>query len=557
MAMTLYDIQPQDIVLGTLLERRATEAPNETFFTWNDESHTLREFNEAVNEMARNLLAQGISKGAVVAIIMETSVEYLRLWFALAKIGAVEVPINNAYRGDLLAHALRTCGASVCMMDGKFTETLAGVVEQAPDLKTVFVLNGKWPESPGSVAARDFAELTAPNDTSNIGDPPHFSEVGGVIFTSGTTGPSKGVLLSHYYLAAYGFMYREINALGPDDVVLNFLPFFHIGAKFLTIATLASGGRMHLQERLSITTFWETVRRYSVTNFIGVGGICNMLLSSPPSPNDRETPIKTIYAVPDPADVHREIEERFNCKLTTVFGSTEVGLPLFRSTDDDYQPESCGRVSPYYEVRIVDQDDQPLGAGEVGEIVVRPKLPFLTGSGYVNMPEKTVESWRNLWLHSGDNGYYDANGWFYFVDRATDSIRRRGENISSYEVEQMVGKHPAVAEVAAMSTPSEVGEDEVWVQIIAREKQALTPEEVLHHCADVMPYFMIPRFIEIVADFPRTPTAKVEKFKLRSAGPGDGAWDCTVNGWKVTRDGLKRVRGDRDQQDILEGSPAS
>lgn len=539
--MTLYDIEPQDIVLGTLLEKRAAEAPDETFFTWREERHTRGDFNASVNEMARNLLEQGISRGETVAIIMETSVEYMRLWFALAKIGAVEVPINNAYRGDLLAHALRTCGASVGMIDGKYAETLAGVVGQTPDLHTVYVLDGEWPGPGGSIAARDFAALTAPNDTSNLGNPPHFSEIGGVIFTSGTTGPSKGVLLSHCYLAAYGFMYREINALGPDDVVLNFLPFFHIGAKFLTIATLASGGRMHLQERLSISTFWDTVRRYGVTNFIGVGGICNMLLSSPPSPSDRDTPIKTIYAVPDPADVHREIEERFNCKLTTVFGSTEVGLPLFRSTEDGYQPESCGRVSPYYEVRIVDQDDRPLGAGEVGEIVVRPKLPFLTGSGYVNMPDKTIESWRNLWLHSGDNGYFDENGWFYFVDRATDSIRRRGENISSYEVEQMVGKHSAIAEVAAMAAPSEIGEDEVWVQIIAREGQSLSPEEVLHHCGQVMPYFMIPRFIEIVPDFPRTPTAKVEKFRLRKAGPGGGAWDCTANGWRVTRDGLRRI----------------
>jgi len=539
--MTLNDIEPKDAVLANLLEKRAAEASDDLFFTFEDEHYTLGDFNESVNAMARNLLAQGISKGQSIAIVMDTSVDYMRLWFALAKIGAIEVPINNAYCGDLLAHALNTSGASAAVIDGKYAATLAEVADAASALRTVYVRGGDWPGENDRLAAREFSELTASNDGSNLGDAPHFSEIGGIIFTSGTTGPSKGVLLSHYYLAGYGLMYREINALGPDDVVLNFLPFFHIGAKFLTIATLASGGRMHLQERLSITTFWDTVRQYGVTNFIGVGGICNMLLSSPPSPSDRVTPIRTIYAVPDPADIHREIEERFNCKLTTVFGSTEVGLPLFRSTEDDYQPESCGRVSPYYEVRIVDGDDQPLGPGQVGEIVVRPKLPFLTGSGYVNMPDRTVESWRNLWLHSGDNGYFDENGWFYFVDRATDSIRRRGENISSYEVEQMVAKHPDIAEVAAMATPSEVGEDEVWVQIIAREGKSLSPENVLHHCADVMPYFMVPRFIEIVPDFPRTPTAKIEKFKLRTAGPGDRAWDCTANGWKVTRDGLKKL----------------
>lgn len=538
--MTLQDFRPQDAVLGTLLEKRAAEAPDAVFFTFSDERFSFGEFNASVNAMARNLMDQGIARGQAVAIVMETSVDYMRLWFALAKIGAIEVPINNAYRGDLLVHALNTCGAHAAIIDGKYVDTLAEVVGRLPDLRKVYVRDGNWTDGSGAIAAQAFSDLTAPADTANLGDAPHFSGIGGIIFTSGTTGPSKGVLLSHYYLAAYGIMYHEINGLGPDDVVLNFLPFFHIGAKFLTIATLVSGGRMHLQERLSITTFWDTVRRYGVTNFVGVGGICNMLLSSPPCDTDRDTPIKTIYAVPDPAEIHREVEERFDCKLTTVFGSTEIGLPLFRSINDDYQPESCGRVSPYYEVRIVDADDQPLGVGQVGEIVVRPKLPFLTGSGYVNMPGRTVESWRNLWLHSGDNGYFDENGWFYFVDRATDSIRRRGENISSYEVELMVAKHPDVAEVAAMAAPSEVGEDEVWVQVIAREQRNLHPEEILQFCARGMPYFMVPRFIEIVTEFPRTPTAKVEKFKLRKAGPGDGAWDSTKHGWKLTRNGLTR-----------------
>lgn len=539
--MALNEVRPEDLVLAKILEKRAAEVPEGLFFSWEDDRFTLGEFNRSVNAMARNLQKQGIVAGQGVAIIMETSVEYMRLWFALAKIGAIEIPINNAYRGDLLGHVLRTSGATVAVIDGQYVDVLAELADQLPNLQMVFVHEGRW-RGGDALAGCDFAELTAPNDHSNLDQTPHFSEVGGIIFTSGTTGPSKGVLLPHYYLAAYAYMYKEINGLGNDDVVLNFLPFFHIGAKFLTIAALLSGGSMHLQKRLSIGTFWDTVRQFGVTNFIGVGGICNMLLSRPPSPTDRDTSIRTIYAVPDPADIHREVEERFNCKLTTVFGSTECGLPLFRSTEDDYQPESCGRVSPYYDVQIIDKDDQPLGVGKVGEIVVRPKLPFLTGSGYVNMPDKTVESWRNLWLHTGDNGYYDANGWFYFVDRATDSIRRRGENISSYEVEQMVAKHPDIAEVAAMAAPSEIGEEEVWVQIIPREGQSLVHEDILRHCVKIMPYFMVPRFIEIVEEFPRTPTAKIEKFKLRKAGPGKNAWDSTANGFKVTRDGLKELQ---------------
>jgi len=539
--MRVSNTEPSQFMLGTLLEKRTAQAPDALFFTWRDDAITHAQFNASVNRMARNLLKAGIGKGCGVAVLMETSLEYLQLWFALAKIGAVEVPINSAYRGDLLAHVLITSEASVCMIDGKFAPELAQVLPQADTVETVFVRDGDLPGNNITARARDFADLLVENDETNIDADLHYSETGGIIFTSGTTGPSKGVLLSHRYLVAYGVMYAEINGLKSDDVIFNYMPFFHVAAKFLTIATLASGARMHLEKKLSISSFWDTVRRHGITNFVAVGGVCNMLLSSPPSPDDRDTPIRTIYAVPDPADIHREIEQRFNCSLTTVFGSTEVGLPLFRGVDDSYQPGSCGRASPYYDVQIVDEDDTPLPAGEVGEIVVRPRQPFLTGSGYVNMPDKTVESWRNLWMHSGDRGCFDEDGWFYFVDRATDSIRRRGENISSYEVEQLVAKHPAVAEVAAVATPSEVGEDEVWVQVILRSGQSATPEELLLHCEQAMPYFMIPRVIEIVDDFPRTPTAKVAKYKLRESGPGTDAWDYQNHGWKLSGGVLKRT----------------
>ena len=539
--MWLSDVPPEDVMVGALLERRAAEAPDSTFFTWEDERHTLGAFDRAVNGMARNLREAGIEKGQVFAVLMDTSVDYLVLWFALARIGAVEVPINGAYRGDMLAHVLRTSGATACAVDTAFAGNLAEVRGAVRDLRTVFVRGSNAPEPAATAGLRDFAELTRPNDGASLEAAAHHSEIGGIIFTSGTTGPSKGVLISHHYLAAYGYMYAEINDLRADDVIFNYLPFHHIGAKFLTIATLVCGGRMHLEKRLSVSSFWDTVRKFGVTNFVAVGGVCNMLLGRPPRDDDRDTPIRTIYAVPDPADIHAEVEARFGCRLTTVFGSTEVGLPLFRAASDGYQAGSCGRLSPYYEVGILDENDCEVPDGTIGEIAVRPRRPFLTGSGYVNMPERTVQSWRNLWLHSGDRGYRDEHGWYFFVDRATDSIRRKGENISSYEVEQLVGKHPAVAEVAAVAAPAEIGEDEVWVQVILREGASVPHEELLMHCERVMPPFMIPRFIEIVTDFPRTPTAKIAKYKLRQSGPGHQAWDCEAHGWTIRRDGLARV----------------
>jgi len=538
----LLETAPQDLMIAKLLEARAADAPDDIFFTWQDSSTTHREFNSGVNQMARNLLVRGIGPSTHVAVLMDTSPDYLTLWFALAKVGAVEVPLNTAYRGDLLVHAMQTSRATVCILDDRYRPQLTAVQESLTFLKEVVIREGGEPANDLGVTVSDFNALKAQADAGNLQALASFDSIGGVIFTSGTTGPSKGVMLSHHYLTSYGYMYAEINELTNDDVIFNYLPFFHLGAKFLTIATLVCHGRMHLVPRLSIGSFWDEVRAQGVTNFVAVGGVCSMLLARPPAENDSDSSIRTIYAVPDPASIHDELERRFGCRLTTVFGSTEAGLPICRSATDEYRPGSCGRISPFYEVVLVDENDIPVATGETGEIVVRPKKPWLIGSGYIGMPERTVESWRNLWLHTGDRARRDEDGFFFFEDRISDSIRRRGENISSYEVEQLIGKHPAVAEVAALPAVSEVGEDEVWILVILREGHSVTHEELLLHCEATMPYFMIPRYIEIVTELPRTPTAKVEKYKLRKAGPSSATWDRDRNGWALSRRGLERLK---------------
>ena len=535
----LMDTPPHEVMLISQLERRVSEAPNDVFFTLGEEVQTFGEFNAMVDRVAGNLAKMQIGRGTNVAVLMDTSLEYMWLWFALAKVGAVEVPINTAYRNDLLAHVLRTCAASVCVVDASYLATVMEVVDLAPEIGRIVVLGeSKGSENP-RVEQRDFSDLLqGPAEQKAEYPDIHYSDVGGIIFTSGTTGPSKGVILSHHYVTAYGFMYAEVNGLGKDDVIFNYLPFFHIGAKFLTIATLVCGGKMRLTPRLSISGFWDEVRAHGVTNFVAVGGICNMLVGREAQHDDAQTTIRTVYAVPDPADIHEEFEQRFDCKITTVYGSTEVGLPLFRGVGDAYSAGSCGRMSPYYEVQIVDEFDQPVPVGTTGEIVIRPKRPYLVGSGYVGMPERTVAAWRNLWLHSGDRGAASEDGWFFFKDRATDYIRRRGENISSFEVEELISKHSAVAEVAAVPVASEIGEDEVWALVILRDGQSVTHEELLLHCNAIMPYFMIPRFLEIVESFPRTPTSKIEKYKIRNAGPGPNTWDRDANGWRLTRAGV-------------------
>jgi crotonobetaine/carnitine-CoA ligase len=530
----LSEHAPADVTMVRLLEDRAERASESVFYTWGDSAETVGDFNRRVNRYARNLAALGVGTGTHIVVLMDTSPDYLALWFAIAKLGAVEVPVNAAYHGEMLRHQIVISGATVAVADAAYASRIEELAVGIPDVGRVIVRGGHRP-SDRARRWTDFAELYADNDESDLGIPVPYESLSGVIFTSGTTGPSKGVLLSHHYLAAYGLMYAEVNQLRDDDVVYNFLPFFHVSGKFLTLATLAANARMRLSPRLSVSIFWEECRRYGVTNFVGVGGICNMLLAQPRRDDDAATALRTVYAVPDPADIHEEFENRFGCRMTTVYGSTEVGLPIVRGPEDPYRPGSCGRENKYYEVAVVDDLDNPVPPGTVGNIVVRSRRPFLLGSGYIGMPEQTVQSWRNLWLHSGDRGRQDDDGWFWFEDRASDSMRRRGENISSYEVENLALKHPAIAEAVAVAASSAIGEDEVWLLVKLREGHRLEYPELLAHCAAVMPYFMIPRYLEIVDDFPRTPTAKVEKYKLRATGPGASTWDRESEGWVLRR----------------------
>jgi crotonobetaine/carnitine-CoA ligase len=533
-------LTPPETTIVQLLERRAASDPDAPFFTWGDEADSVASFNARANMVARNLQALGVTSEDRIAVLMGSSPDYLALWFAIGKLGAVEIPINTAYHGEMLRHQLANSGARFCVVDAEFAAPMRELVPRLPQLQTVVVR----PDGSRGVSAHaetNFAVLLKDNDTENLGiEIPHDS-LSTIIYTSGTTGQSKGVLMTHHYLAAYGCFYAGVNGLTSSDVILNYLPFFHVGAKFLTIAALVSEGRMRLVPRLSVTSLWEEVRTHGVTNFVAVGGVCNMLLAKPPQPDDADNPLRSVYAVPDPVEIHEAFETRFGCRMTTVYGSTEVCVPIIRTVDDEYRPGSCGRLNPYFEVKIVDEHDNEVPVGTSGEIVVRSHRPYMLASGYNGLPEMTVQAWRNLWFHTGDRGRVDADGWFWFDDRLTDSLRRRGENISSYEVEQLVVGHPAVAEAAAVASPSELGEDEVRVAVVLREGMSVDFEELFLYCAKVMPYFMVPRFIDIVDDLPRTPTAKVEKYKLREQGLGAATWDAEKAGWRMTRQGPTRL----------------
>ncbi|MCE0762077.1 AMP-binding protein [Pseudonocardia kujensis] len=527
----------EERTVGRVLERAAAARPDEVLFLFERRAYTVREVDAQVDLLARNLHAAGVGPGTRVALLMATSPEYLYGWLALAKIGAVEVPINTAYRGELLRYQLDKAKVSLAIVDrGALLDAVEAVRGDVPSLTGVLSFPGTYSDLLGTP---DDAHL-ATDEAPAWGDGPAPGDIACVLYTSGTTGPSKGVLLSHHQQVAFGHFFAEITGLGPDDVLLNYSPFFHISGKFATLGCLLTGARMVLRSRLSIERFWDETREFGITVFVAIGGVCHMLSGCAPREDDADNPVRVVYAVPAPAEIYHDFEKRFGLKIVEAYGSTETNL-IVNSSLEESLPGACGRPNPIFDVRIVDDEGHEVPDGVSGEVVVSSPDPLLLSAGYDGMPEATAEAWRGGRFHTGDRAVRDETGALWFKDRIKDSIRRRGENISSYEVERLVNSHPAVAESAAVGAPSELGEEEVRVVVVLRDGAAVTPEDLFLHYAESMPYHMVPRFIDIVHELPRTPTDKVEKYKLRTAGVGPNTWDSTSAGWRMTRTGPTRT----------------
>lgn len=519
----LDSIPPSRRSIGALLADAAVRRTTRVFYTWQGQEHTLAEVDDRSRRLAAGLAGEGVAAGDAVAVLMDNSPRYLDVWFALSKLGAVEVPINTAFHGELLADQLHHSAAKLAIVDPRYRAAVeAARGDAAP--RVIDRVDELFAAEAGVDRGIDVADVSA------------------VLYTSGTTGPSKGVMLSHHQLASFGMFYSQIAGVRADDIVLNYLPHFHVAGKFLTTSCLLTGARMVLRERLSVSGFWNDVRAEGVTNFIAVGGVCNMLAGQPVRPDDADNPVRVVYAVPAPAEIYDDFEQRFDCQLVEAYGSTESNLVL-HTDPDDHLPGSCGRPNGYFDVRLLDENGQEAAEGE---IVVRAKQPLLMLSGYLGMPAATERAWRGGWFHTGDRARIDADGNFWFLDRIKDAIRRRGENISSFEVERMVSAHPAVAEAAAVPTGSELGEDEVLVFVVPRAGAWIDPEDLFRFCARTMPYFMVPRFIEPVSELVRTPTNKVAKHELRERGVSSATWSADAAGLRVTREGevVSRSFGD-------------
>lgn len=493
--------------------------------------------------VASALTALGLETGDRVALLLGNSSAFLETWVGLTAAGLVEVPLNVALKGDLLADQLRRSGARAIVVEERLSGRVGDIVGCLTDLRHVIVVPGDGTDPSvgpptwvtGTARALGYDELLrmgSPDTIDVLVDPRSPSSI---MFTSGTTGPSKGVVRSH--VADFTLARQTISIMGyePGEVLFSAFPLYHLNAKFNSVlATMLTGSRLVLHDRFSASKFWGICRSEGVTAFNFMGALLTMLLKQPEQDDDRDNPVRCAYGAPAPEPLVGPFESRFAVRLVEVYGSTELGIAA-NNTITERRIGACGRPAPYVQVQINDRADRELAVGQPGEICVRPTAPGVIFDRYHGMPEETLEAIRNLWFHTGDRGWMDQEGYLHFIDRMKDAVRRRGENISSFEVEKVVAAHETVAGCAVIGVPDEVSGEEVAVYVVAAPGCTVSPVQLLDHCQDRLPHFAVPRYVVEVPSLPMTPSQRVEKYRLRADGLPADVWDRQAHGYTITR----------------------
>lgn len=514
--------------LPAVLRDRAATHGERTFLDvpFQDDRLTYAQTLDAAERVGGALLAGGCRQGDRVLIMAANSLEYLLAWFGASVAGLVEVPINTAYRGTFLEHQVRTVAPRAAVVDPGFVEHFLGL-DAAKGIHTFYVTGSADAQiaalREAGWAAEPFAALTSADRPAVLPEVAA-SDLAAILFTSGTTGLSKGVMMPHAHFHFFADECVSLCRLTDADAHMAVGPLFHGNAQFLACyPAMIVGARFVLQERFSASRWVDQLREsaVTVTNFIGV--MMDWVHKQPRRPGDADNPLRCLYAVPLATSIAPDFEARFGIEaFVENFGLTEISMPILTPYGEQRPTGAAGLlVDEYFDVRLVDPEtDEEVPVGEVGELVVRANLPFTMTTGYYGMPERTVEAQRNLWFHTGDGLRRDAEGWYYFVDRLKDALRRRGENISSFEVEQPVLAHPGVADCAVVGVPadSEAGEDELLLVVVPEQGTTLTAAEIWEWCEPRLPAFALPRYVRIAGTLPMTPSGKVRKTELRAAG---------------------------------------
>ena len=539
LSMDYPDYPLEERTVGRLLADKARRIPERPFLLWQDRSFSYADLESLTNRYANGFAAQGIGHGDHVAVMLPNCPEFLWVVWGLAKLGAVAVPLNTAAKGDMLQYFLQQSDAKMVIVDSEWADRIRAISTGLDQVRS-FVFMGPLPDAAFTTAqVVPLSAFESGDDTPPPLDRVRHDDTQLIVYTSGTTGPSKGVLCPHSQGLGVGRAISREYGYRPDDVLYACLPLFHVNALWYSCtAALWAQATFALSARFSATRFWDEIRAYGATQFNSLGAMTNILLQLPPGPQDRRHALRQIMAVPMTRDLHTELSSRYAVAVTSLFAMSEnYAVTTFVPDDRADKLGSAGSARGASDLRIADDDGRVLGPGEVGEIQVRPLHPGTMMTGYYKMPEQTAKAFIDGWFCTGDRGYLDADGYLYFIDRKKEAIRRRGENISAYEVELILSRHAAILEVAAVAVPSELSEDEVMVYVVLKPGQALTHADVVHYCAEHMNYYMVPRFVEFIAELPKTATEKIEKYKLKqdAAARRTALWDREREGIQVAR----------------------
>lgn len=516
------------------------KTPSKVYLQFEEQRVTYEDLHHRITRAIAGLYELGIQKGDKVCIMLHNTPEYLDVWFALSFMGAITVPLNVHLKGDGLQYIVSHSDCKLIIVDKEFFPQITSclsVIQRAIQIvaygKNESVIISKHGKEQLVIELKDVLH------TSNQHLPTEFvssSSINSILYTSGTTGLPKGVMLSHsaYVNSAQSFANFMVGA-SSKDVLFTALPLFHINAQAHTVlGAISSNATIALGKRFSASRFWDEIRSHGATIFNSLGSMIPILCKQPEKEDDNANLVRVTACAATPKEFWKPFEERFGVRIVEGYGLTEttgfcVTNPLYAN-----KPPSIGKPYSYVETKIVNEDGKEARTGEIGEIFIRSLQGQAFMEGYYKMFDKTEEAVKEGWFHTGDRGYLDEEGYLYFCDRIKQCIRRRGENISSWEIEKVVNNHPKVLESAAIGVPSEVGEEDVKLYVIVKKGETLSYEEIIDWCQDRMAYFMVPRYVQFCEVFPKTATERIQKFKLKEEGIGS-AWDREKVGYVIKR----------------------
>lgn len=516
---------PADRTLSTILTRQAARYGDRPLLIAGQTRWTYAETAAVAAASAKKLVEAGIVPGDRIAILASNRAEFLEAYLGCAWLGAIAVPINPALRGVQLEHIFRNSAPRILIAEDVYLANLDSLQDRNVLPPVTWTIDGSGlSRGAGSIKAGAVRPLLTPKPGDTVA----------ILYTSGTTGPSKGVCCPQAQLFWWGIYSARNLSIRDGDVLMTTLPIFHTNALNAFYQALLNGCTYVLEPKFSASGYWKTARQHGATVGYLLGAMAAMLLAQPETPDDKNHAIRVSLGGGVPGHLQEPFRRRFNVPLLDGYASTETNF-IFATPIPADHPGSMGYLIEGAEAQIVDADDTPLPDGEAGELVLRSREPFAFATGYFNMPEKTVEAWRNLWFHTGDRVARDSNGLYRFIDRMKDAIRRRGENVSSWEVENVLHAHPSISACAVYPVPSELGEDEVAVAVLLKPDASLQPLDIVQYCEGKMAYFAVPRFVRFVSQMPLTENGKIKKVTLREAGITSDMWDREKSGYKLRR----------------------